>query len=813
VRPGTDTFIWEQSPPYDTLGDYGTGVSGTWQRSDYWIFAASSGSKTPATLFQPRSRTTYRLGEFSPDGRFLSLLVMHDGRVKLAIYNFQRHRLTEFAVAPRFPGYQSSPDWTWIDSRRLAVAAYPAGHAGPWPLTFRRAIGKRMTESWEKSWRGKDASVDEYESSTSDSTRPLPGRLVIVDMLSGRVRQLASGQFAGLNPSPDGRWLAAVRQSTLPQYTLQRPHTDWTYARSTLMLYSVSGRPETREVAPELDVLPDSMVWNSKGKILAFFAWNARAELSSGDFWTFESSTSSVEVAPHTGLALASQRAHGNAQWPERAIWMQDSLAVFGRATPGHAGSFTYAGNSNNGILDSRVGSASVSPHWFLLDRDGTPRDLTPGMKWVSPNPVIAVESQALVVGDGHIWRLNSSGPPMDLFPSAPQLLDVIVDQSAFDQRRLSGGGGFFPVAGASGTLAQIHFEDGSPVFSLLNIPSESAALAVSRSGTMLAQVGFGKGAVLAMVRQGRQLDLLGELNPFLDRVAETRWLDFPYSNADGSAISQLFGCLLLPTDYRPGYRYPLIVEVYPDRGGHCAAPEKRRRFAMAAHPDFYSEHLLAAKGFVVLRPDTSGGISGTADGPQAGLSAVVDRAIDSAIACGYADPNRIGLMGFSQGGFASLWLATQSRRYKAVVSLNGWSDLMTNFFDMKWAQELVPTELAPQGNLDRYLMSNGSFSMGGTPWQVPQRYIQNSPLWRSDGVSAPVLLIHSDMDDFDDSYKQFFSSLFIQKKDAKLLIYRGEGHSPSSPANIRDMWEHILTWFDQYLEVNRDPKGKMILE
>jgi hypothetical protein len=139
---------------------------------------------------------------------------------------------------------------------------------------------------------------------------------------------------------------------------------------------------------------------------------------------------------------------------------------------------------------------------------------------------------------------------------------------------------------------------------------------------------------------------------------------------------------------------------------------------------------------------------------------------------------------------------------------------MFTGFFEMSWAQELAPTENPRRGHIDRYLSTVSSgFSMGGTPWQVPQRYIQNSPLWRSDAVSAPVLLIHSDMDQFDDgSYKAFFSSLYIQKKDARLLIYRGEGHSPSSPANIKDMWKNVFSWFDNYLKVKRDLNGKMIL-
>jgi dipeptidyl aminopeptidase/acylaminoacyl peptidase len=79
--------------------------------------------------------------------------------------------------------------------------------------------------------------------------------------------------------------------------------------------------------------------------------------------------------------------------------------------------------------------------------------------------------------------------------------------------------------------------------------------------------------------------------------------------------------------------------------------------------------------------------------------------------------------------------------------------------------------------------------------------------------VSAPVLLIHLDMDGFDvTDYTAFLTSLYIYKKDARLLIYQGEGHAPSSPANLRHMWKNIFSWFDGYLNVKRDSNGKMIL-
>jgi dipeptidyl aminopeptidase/acylaminoacyl peptidase len=815
ARPGRDTFVWEQSSPYDTLEDYGTGTTGTWQGSDYEIITMESGSGAPRKLFQPQARTTYLLGNFSNDGRFLTLLATRDGKVRVDVYDYRRRKLTEYPLAPQFPPLVPNPDWAWLDNRHLAIAAYPDGD-GPWPLTFRRGIGSRLMHSWEKSWQGKEASVDQYDSSATDIAQPLPGRLVVVDVESGDIQQLASGQFSALRPSPDGRWLAAVRQSKLPQASLEHPRIDWTYARSALAIFSLTGDRSERDIAPDLDVLPDSMEWNPLNNELAFFAWHAGTGLRSGNFWIADPLRSAAKSVPHAGLSLESQRARGGPQWPERAVWLHDSLAVFAHSSPGQPGSLAFEDIESNEVVDPRVAVGPLPAHWYLLTTNSAPRDLTPGMQKVSPIPLFADESRVAVAADGQAWELDASGPPTLLFPEIAQRLDASANRSVF-QPKTNGGKGFIPIAGAPGRLAQIGLKGGSPTLKLLDTPPETLILAVSNSGSALARIGVGKGAQMALIHPGGEPSMLGELNPILDSIIETRWTDFKYSNAEGSARLQLTGCLMFPAGYKSGRKYPLIVDVYPDRPGGCAAPEQRARFAMAAGgvSTAYSEHLLSARGFVVFRPDAAGGISRTPDGPQAALPAVVDRGVDAVLAAGYADPARVGLIGFSQGGFASLWVATQSPRYKAVVSLNGWSDLADNFFQMSWSQQFAPTEMSSDGEAERYLTPAGShFSMGVTPWKSPLRYVQNSPLWRSDGVSAPVLLIHSDMDEFPDAgYMAFFTSLYIQKKDARLLIYRGEGHSPSSPANIRHMWKNIFSWFDKYLDVKRDPAGNIVID
>lgn len=813
ARPGSDAFVWEQSPPYDTLSDFGAGTTGTWQGSDFEIHTLESHSTVPKRLFQPRAGTTYTLGDFSSGGRFLTLLACRDGVVRAAVFDFQRQRLREFPLAPRFFGPAPGPDWTWLDNHRLVMSVYPDGE-GPWQFTFRRAIGTHLARSWERSWKGKEPSVDQFDSSANDVARPLPGRLVLVDVVSGRIQQLASGQFSALHVSPDGRWLATVRQSMLPQSTLDKPQLDWVYARSALAVFSLAEGFEERAVAPELDVLPDSIQWSPSSKAVAFYASHAGAGLRSGQFYLADPSSAEAKSLSHDGLSLVSQRARFGAQWPERAVWFDNSLAVFARSTPGEAGTLAYEDIVSGGVVDPRVAVTSLPAHWFLLSSAAAPRDLTPGMDKVAPVPLFADGVRFAVAGDGQAWELHSSAPPKRLFPEFSRRLDAVANQDMF-KARTSGGQGLIPVVDSPSELARIDVDHGSLALRLIGAPPETSILAVSKSDSMLAQIGVGKGAKLALVRPGSGPQVLEVLNPLLDQIAETRWIDFPYSNAGGSTRDQLSGCLLLPTDYHPSGKYPLIVEVYPDRPGHCGGPRVRARYAMATLPTSYSEHLLAARGYIVFRPDTGGGISRTADGPQAALPAVVDSGVDAVLAAGFGDPARVGLMGFSQGGFASLWVATQSRKFKAVVSLNGWTDLASDFFSMPWSQQLVPTEMPTFGSAAKYLLPAGTdWYMGGTPWGSPNRYVANSALWRSDTVSAPVLLIHADLEEFElADYKNFFTSLYMQKKDARLLIYRGEGHSPSSPANIKHMWQNIFSWFDKYLRVTRDPTGKIILD
>ena len=103
---------------------------------------------------------------------------------------------------------------------------------------------------------------------------------------------------------------------------------------------------------------------------------------------------------------------------------------------------------------------------------------------------------------------------------------------------------------------------------------------------------------------------------------------------------------------------------------------------------------------------------------------------------------------------------------------------------------------------------------MGVPPWKDPERYMRNSPLFSADQIETPLLLIHGD-DDFVDvtQPQELFNALQRQGKDSVFLRYWGEDHTFGSPANIRDMWQRIFAWFDDYLDIARDGRGNVVFK
>jgi dipeptidyl aminopeptidase/acylaminoacyl peptidase len=174
--------------------------------------------------------------------------------------------------------------------------------------------------------------------------------------------------------------------------------------------------------------------------------------------------------------------------------------------------------------------------------------------------------------------------------------------------------------------------------------------------------------------------------------------------------------------------------------------------------------------------------------------------AVDAAAAQGLIDGRRIAAYGHSYGGYAALGLAATTRRFSAIIASAGIYDLAADYGHFELRTDYLGTGISPS--------SGGYFEgdqgrMGGPPWTDPQRYISSSPYYSIDKVTAPVMLIHGDIDSVPvtEADRALFA-LYRLGKDAKLLRYAGEGHYIVSPANLRHQWDEIFRFLDEHVPV-----------
>jgi len=276
-----------------------------------------------------------------------------------------------------------------------------------------------------------------------------------------------------------------------------------------------------------------------------------------------------------------------------------------------------------------------------------------------------------------------------------------------------------------------------------------------------------------------RLTDLNNQLNPV--ELGSTRLVE--WYGIDGETLN---GALLLPSDYEEGKRYPLVVFVYA--GGLLS--EHLNHFGLTVRGPLNMQ-LLATRGYAVLFPDSPQHV-GT---PMADVLKTVLPGVSKVIEMGVADRDRLGVIGFSNGGYSTFALIVQTKRFKAAVEINGPADLVGAYGELNKSGAAYATALFEQG-LD---------ALGGTPWEVRERYIENSPIHYLDRVSTPLLILQGEEDVYVSPFlaDQAFVGLRRLGKEVEYAKYSGEGHDPMSwsYAHQMDFCRRFIAWFDMYLK------------
>lgn len=252
------------------------------------------------------------------------------------------------------------------------------------------------------------------------------------------------------------------------------------------------------------------------------------------------------------------------------------------------------------------------------------------------------------------------------------------------------------------------------------------------------------------------------------------------------TAGEPLRGALLLPPGAAEGQRHPLVVWVY----GGAMGSGSLHRFGLWGSMATFNMHLLATRGYAVLYPDAPLRTGHTTED----LVATVLPGVNAAIDQGWADPERLALMGQSYGSLNVLALLTRTERFGAAVIT---------------AAVLHPDLAADYlGSIGYY--EEGQGNMGGSLWEHPERYLRNSPLFDFPAITTPILIGQGDQDGDGGPSEAIFAALERLEKEVELRVYEGESHVISRPANVRDFWQRRLEFLAHRLGLEIGEDGRV---
>ncbi|MBW3534921.1 MAG: S9 family peptidase [Gemmatimonadetes bacterium] len=261
---------------------------------------------------------------------------------------------------------------------------------------------------------------------------------------------------------------------------------------------------------------------------------------------------------------------------------------------------------------------------------------------------------------------------------------------------------------------------------------------------------------------------LLGSL-----RLGEVRNVTFP--SADGTEIE---GFITFPPGYEEGRRYPTLLRIH---GGPVSQFD---------HGFSFEPQLFAANGYLVVQANPRGSSGYGQDFSHAIWAdwgnkdfQDVDAGVDFAVAQGWADPDRLGVGGWSYGGILTNYVITQTDRYEAAIT--GASEVFypANYghdhYQLQWEKEL------------------------GLPWEDIEPWLRISPFMKVGEVTTPTLIMGGE-DDWNvpiQNSEQLYQALRRRGVPTQLVVYPGQSHGLRVPSYQKDRLQRYLQWYDRWVK------------
>jgi dipeptidyl aminopeptidase/acylaminoacyl peptidase len=245
-----------------------------------------------------------------------------------------------------------------------------------------------------------------------------------------------------------------------------------------------------------------------------------------------------------------------------------------------------------------------------------------------------------------------------------------------------------------------------------------------------------------------------------------------------------LQGLLYKPENFDPKKKYPMIVYFYEKNSDNI-----HTHYVPAPIRSYINYSLYTSNGYLVFVPDI---VYKTGFPGESAYNCILP-GVTSLIAKGFVDEKHIGVQGHSWGGYQSAYLITRTRLFAAAEAGAPVSNMTSAYGGVRW-----------ESGLSRMFQYERTQSrIGGTLWEKPKHYIDNSPIFHADKITTPLLMMHNDADGAVPWYQgiEFYMALRRLNKPVWMLNYNGQGHGLSQRQDKTDFAIRMMQFFDHYLK------------
>src|SRR5208282_1873889 len=643
----------------------------------------------------------------------------------------------------------------------------------------------------------------------------------LVRVATGQSIQLTRGKKSSDAPewSPDGRLLAFVTErepnAILPEEPKDTKKEDTTQEKKDAS--TSSGKPAPRQIwiiSPEggeawqLTEHPTdvgSFHWSKDGKQIAFTAVAAESqadkerkekfsdyEVFEQDFkqhqlWTVDVAAAEANFLP----AKARQITRDSSLNVTAFSWSPDSTRIAFSAT--HSPLLAFSGGEDVYLVDLAHDNA-VHPIVALEGPDGDPV-FSPDGKQIAFSTALAqpyyyYANSHIAVVDVERVLAHPAKVPADVqdltanFDEDPHLLDWGTDGIYFGAQQKTATH-VFRLNPQTREVVRVTAPDAWNVDDASFTRDFKTVAITAEDATHMAEISV---SPVAPFSPRKLTDMTAQVRDWTLGTAEV----VSWKSQDGTTIE---GVLRKPAGYDPAKKYPLLVMIH---GGPTGVSEP----ILSPGDTYYPVQIFLSRGALVLQPNYRGSAGyGAAfralNVRNLGVGDMWDvmSGVDSLIARGIVDPEKLGSMGWSEGGYISAFLTTNTDRFRAISVGAGISD---------WKTYYVSTDITPFTR--QYLHA--------TPWDDPAIYAKTSPVTAIRKAKTPTLIQLGSADKrvpVPDSF-ELYRGLQDQHVPSRLLLYTGFGHPITKPKSNRAVMQANLDWFSHYIWGDAFPKDSPLL-